>query len=87
MNAQKVKTVIDVRSEGEFLSGSAEGAINIPLDRFSNHIEEIKNIDGTIILCCASGNRSGMAKHILESHGIDSYNAGGWNQVAQFEIN
>jgi phage shock protein E len=87
MSDQKVKTVIDVRSEGEFLSGSADRAINIPLDKFSDRIEEIRKIEGAIVLCCASGNRSGMAKHILASHGIDSYNAGGWYEVAQFEIN
>ncbi len=72
------KTIIDVRSEGEFAMGHAQGALNIPLNEIESHMEEIKKIDGEIILCCASGNRSGMAQQILESKGIECHNGGSW---------
>ncbi|MGM0580912.1 MAG: rhodanese-like domain-containing protein [Bacteroidota bacterium] len=72
------KTIIDVRSEGEFLMGHAEGALNIPLNEVESRAEEIGKIEGEIILCCASGNRSGMAQQILQSKGIECHNGGSW---------
>ncbi|MEZ4928626.1 MAG: rhodanese-like domain-containing protein [Chitinophagales bacterium] len=35
-----------------------------------------------VILCCASGARSGQATSILKSKGIDAVNAGAWQNVA-----
>jgi rhodanese-related sulfurtransferase len=72
------KTIIDVRSEGEFVMGHAEGALNIPLNEVESRSEEIGKIEGEIILCCASGNRSGMAQQILEGKGIKCHNGGSW---------
>lgn len=72
------KTIIDVRSEGEFAMGHAEDALNIPLNEIESRVDEINKIDGEIILCCASGNRSGMAQQILESKGIKCHNGGSW---------
>jgi rhodanese-related sulfurtransferase len=72
------KTIIDVRSEGEFAMGHAEDAINIPLHDIDDRLEEIKQIKGEIILCCASGNRSGMAQQILQSKGVNCHNGGSW---------
>ena len=79
--AQLVKdgaVIIDVRTVGEFNGGHAKGAINIPLDKLEGSIKKIKN-KGPIIVCCASGMRSGSAKSILKSHGFtEVYNAGSW---------
>jgi len=74
--------LVDVRSPGEFSSGSAKGAINIPLDTIGNSLAKFKN-KSHIIVFCRSGNRSGQAKSILERNGFENVTNGGtWNQVA-----
>ena len=60
MNNYK-KTIIDVRSPEEFKNGNVAGSINIPLNEIQQRIEEIKKLPYPLILCCASGNRSGQA--------------------------
>ncbi len=79
-------TIIDVRSAAEFDLEHAEGAINIPLQDIANKVEEISKIEGEIILCCASGNRSGMAQQILEAKGITCHNAGSWFEAHNFAM-
>lgn len=80
------KTVIDVRSVGEFMSGNVAGSINIPLQEIQQRLVEIKALQQPIILCCASGNRSGQATTFLKSNGIDCENGGSWFDV-NFMIN
>lgn len=78
----KEATIIDVRTPGEFMMGKVEGSINIPLDEVPSRVEEFKNIEGDIVLCCASGNRSGQATLFLEQNGLSNvYNGGGWQAV------
>ncbi len=78
----KKAIVIDVRTPGEFLGGSAKGAINIPLSEIQDRLEEIREMNAPVILCCASGNRSGQAVHFLKSVGIESCsNGGSWFEV------
>jgi len=73
--------ILDVRSKGEFMSGHIPGALNIPVDVLGGQISRIPK-GKTIITCCASGNRSGMAKNILRSKGFESvYNGGGWSSL------
>jgi rhodanese-related sulfurtransferase len=73
--------VIDVRSHGEYMSGNVQGSINIPLQEIPQRIEDIKALNTPVILCCASGNRSGQAHHFLSQHGIECYNGGSWYDV------
>ena len=78
----KDATIIDVRTPGEFMMGKVEGSLNIPLDEVPSRIEEFKKIEGDIVLCCASGNRSGQATMFLEQNGMNNvYNGGGWEMV------
>jgi rhodanese-related sulfurtransferase len=49
------------------------------LDTINSKIEELKKKNKIVITCCRSGNRSGMAKSILQQHGIECYNGGAWN--------
>ena len=75
-------TIVDVRTPYEFMGGKVEGSINIPLDEVSTRVEEFKSMGGNIILCCLSGNRSGMAASFLAAQGVENvYNAGGWMDV------
>ena len=73
--------IIDVRSPLEFRSGHVAGSINIPLSEIVQRLEEIRNMEQPIILCCASGGRSGQATLFLQGHGIDCENGGSWLDV------
>ena len=73
---------IDVRSKSEFESGHIAGAKNIPLDEIGYRMDELEGISGPLVLYCRSGNRSGMALHILREAGLDNlYNGGGVDDV------
>jgi phage shock protein E len=74
----KTATIIDVRSPMEFESEHFPGAQNIPLEEVNLKIIEIGAMPKPIIVYCRSGNRSGMAKTILNQQGINEvYNGGG----------
>jgi len=70
--------LIDVRTPSEFAQGKPKGAKNIPLDKINNEVSKIKKLNKPIVLCCASGMRSGQATSILKSNGIEAHNGGGW---------
>ncbi len=72
---------VDVRSVAEFASGSAPGSINIPLPDLASRLTELPK-DRDVVLCCASGSRSGMAKMMLRSKGFTKvHNAGTWGNL------
>lgn len=82
MNLEKGKTtIVDVRTAAEFMGGNVVGSINIPLNEIPTRMEEIKNLQQPIVLCCASGGRSGQAEHYLSQSGVDCYNGGSWLDV------
>ena len=70
--------IIDVRSEGEFQQGHVKGSINMPLPTITGQIHKIKGMKKPVVLCCASGMRSGSATSILKSAGVECYNGGSW---------
>jgi phage shock protein E len=73
--------VVDVRSPAEFSQGARPGSINIPLDLLPKKLNTLDK-SKKIILCCASGARSGMALGILKSAGYsDVINAGPWTNT------
>ena len=75
-------TIVDVRSQYEFMGGSAEGSINIPLDEVPDRIEEFRSMGGNIIVCCVSGARSGQAQAFLQMNGITNIeNGGSWMDI------
>jgi rhodanese-related sulfurtransferase len=72
---------IDVRTVGEFSGQNAPGTINIPLPELSNRLSEIP-MSSPVVVCCASGTRSGMAKLLLKRNGYKQvYNIGTWDKL------
>ncbi|MFY7651749.1 MAG: rhodanese-like domain-containing protein [Chitinophagaceae bacterium] len=71
-------TIIDVRTPAEFNLGHVQGSTNIPLNEIPSRINEVKALPQPIVLCCASGMRSGQATQFLLQHGISCTNGGSW---------
>jgi phage shock protein E len=77
--------IVDVRSPGEFMSGHVAGSINIPLQEIPQRMDELKGFGKPIVVCCASGNRSGQAERFLRQQGLtDVYNGGSWADVEYY---
>jgi phage shock protein E len=74
-------TIVDVRTPAEFQGGRVATSINIPLQEVLERIEELKALQAPLILCCASGNRSGQVHGYLSQQGIECYNGGSWMEV------
>ncbi len=76
--------IVDVRTVDEFGLSHKDGSINIPLDSLKNRMKELDNTK-PIILCCASGSRSALAKRTLLANGFENvHNAGKWNSLLKF---
>lgn len=78
-------TILDVRTEGEFMGGAVADSVNIPVQELMDRLDEVKEMKTPLILCCASGQRSGMAQQMLSSEGIECYNGGGWMDVNYYK--
>jgi phage shock protein E len=48
-------------------------------------VDEFKQLKAPVVLCCASGNRSGMATQVLQSQGVDCVNGGSWLEVNYYK--
>ncbi len=72
--------IVDVRSAQEFYSANNPASINIPLNEIDTQLRKLKK-DLPIILCCASGARSGMAARLMRSKGFEAHNAGNWQNT------
>jgi len=72
---------VDVRSASEFAAGHAPDSINIPLNELPSRMAELPK-DCDVVVFCASGSRSGMAKMMLKAKGFQKvHNAGTWGNV------
>ncbi len=60
--------VIDVRAPGEWEAGHIDGAINVPLSRLADELDELP-ADRLVVVYCASGYRSGIAASLLRRAG------------------
>jgi len=78
-------TIVDVRTDFEFEEAHAEGAINIPVYDFADSLDEIKQLETPIILCCASGGRSNQAYRYLSQMGISCVDAGPWTNIYHYQ--
>ncbi len=67
---------IDVRTKGEYATGHAKGARNIPLDIISDSAEELKSLERVYVIC-QSGGRSAHAVSMLCALGVNAINVAG----------
>jgi rhodanese-related sulfurtransferase len=74
-------TIVDVRTPAEFMGGNVAGSINIPLNEVMDRLDEFKTMSAPVVLCCASGGRSGQATHYLMNQGVECENGGSWLDV------
>lgn len=90
MLADSAALVVDVREPDEFAAGHIEGAVNLPLSRFSPG--DVPDAGGrTVVLQCAGGKRSATAldrctgaKAAIDTHlagGIGAWKAAGYPLV------
>lgn len=81
---QKNASIIDVRTNAEYVSEHYPNAINIPLDQIMQRLDELKKLPKPIVAYCRSGNRSAIAVAILKQHGItEVINGGGLQEMMQ----
>ena len=74
--------IVDVREPSEYKQGHVNGSLNIPLGKLPERINKLEAVKQPIVLCCASGMRSGRALQLVKSKGItNAYNGGGWRKV------
>lgn len=79
--------LIDVRSPGEYASGHVDGAVNVPLDRIETQLPALApDKSQAIILCCASGMRSGMALRALQAMGYQAAINGGATSALALQL-
>lgn len=68
---------IDVRTKGEFEGGHKDGAMHHDIMDMMNGIFPDLPKDSEITLYCESGNRSMMAKSMMENSGFTNVTNGG----------
>ena len=77
---QQGATMLDVRSVAEFANANAPGTVNIPLQELGARLDEIPR-NAPVVVGCASGTRSGMAKMLLRKNGFEQvHNIGAWTK-------
>lgn len=74
-------TIVDVRTRAEFAGGHVANSKNVPLQEIEQNLSLLKTMKHPLILCCASGGRSGSAEAFLKQKGINCVNAGSWLNV------
>lgn len=82
---EKKGTVVDVRTQEEFMGGHVKDSVNIPLQEITQRLDELKRLNPPLLLCCASGGRSGQAEHFLSHQGVECFNVGSWMNVNYYQ--
>jgi rhodanese-related sulfurtransferase len=75
---QQGALLLDVRTPAEFSSGHLPGAINVPVSELPAKAGKLK--PGRVVVYCASGARSAMARSILKARGFEAFNLGGMHR-------
>ncbi len=70
--------LIDVREPADYAGGFIEGAVNIPIREFLQHLDALPGLDEPIVIYCASGHRGALAQMALHLLGYTNVrNLGG----------
>jgi phage shock protein E len=81
---EKGAQIVDVRSRSEFKAAAHPKSINIPLDELEKGSSKL-DASRPVLLCCASGSRSGVAVSILKRKGFkEIHNLGSWQRIRDF---
>lgn len=73
--------IVDVRTQKERNKGFIEDSIHVPLDQLKDTVEQLRQMNKPIIVCCESGIRSEKAAHYLRLHNLEAMNGGGWKSL------
>ncbi len=77
--------LVDVRNPHEYRHGALPGSVNIPLTAMQRAIKQLDK-KTPVLLYCNSGQRSGMAKRLLEAYGFQLvHNIGSYNRLYECE--
>lgn len=83
---KKGAVIIDVRTKEEYDEDHIKGSLNIPLNEIEKAMTWLIK-DVPLVVCCASGSRSAVAKKILETSGFKRvYNGGCWSDIGKMKI-
>lgn len=69
-------TLLDTRTQGEYVRGHVDGFINIPVDDLRENIDKLDKSKPVYVMC-QSGLRSYISCRILSEEGFDCYNFSG----------
>lgn len=85
---QPIDAVIDVRSKIEFWLGHLPGAECVPVDTLPAGLEGVDGVtkQSRILVYCASGARSAMARQLLSAAGYTNVTDGGGYGSARAEF-
>jgi phage shock protein E len=82
-----VDAVIDVRTKVEFWLGHLPNARCVPVDTLPEGLDALAlPRDARILVYCASGGRSAMARQVLEAAGYTKVTDGGGYAAARAEF-
>ena len=62
--------LVDVRNSSEFAAGHLPGAVNVPLGRLAERLDELPR-GRTLVVHCQAGGRAGVAAGLLAARGFD----------------
>ena len=83
LNSKFDLDILDVRSQNEYLNGSVNGSLNIPLINLTENLKKIKP-NSKSYLYCKGGYRSMIASSILNSKGMNNITniIGGYDKIS-----
>ena len=74
--------VIDVRTPEEYRESHVPGAIDVPLERLGQMVDELPDAR-PLVLICASGHRSAEGAALLNERGVEAVSVEGGLQAWQ----